>query len=72
MTLDLSKLYSTIGDVRKNLGAESESDTSFDRGIASFTPKEYVARWSAWHLGTGDWGRIMYELTHTADDAEIS
>ena len=45
--------------VRQNMGAESETDTSYDKSIENLSIDDLVARYCAWHLGCKEWG---YEI----------
>lgn len=47
--------------VRKRLGAESDTDTSWDEQIKHMIPKELMARWSGWKLGDEYWARHIIE-----------
>ena len=42
--------------VRQRIGAEDEHDTTHDSKITEMSPKELIAKWSGWTLGTDSWG----------------
>jgi hypothetical protein len=44
---------------------------SSDSFIASLPPREFIGRYSAWHLGTPAWGHGFYDLAHSLDAARI-
>jgi hypothetical protein len=69
--LDLTKIpWPAIHAVRQNMGLEP-TDTSSDSFIASLPPREFIGRYSAWHLGTPAWGHGFYDLAHSLDAARI-
>lgn len=47
--------------VRQRLGAKDELDTSEDERIKTLSPKELIAKFTGWHLGDEDWGRIIID-----------
>lgn len=49
--------------VRKNQGAKSHDDDTYDNYINEMTNSELVEEWCNWHLGNGSlWTTMKYQL----------
>ena len=51
-----------LGAVRQRLGANDENDTSCDERISNMTPKQFVAYYSGWILGSEEWANEFIDL----------
>lgn len=68
--LKLDRLYG-LGFVRQRFGADTGTDTSFDKDIEELTPEEYVKEYCGWRLGDGEWGSIIIEIYESAKRNEV-
>lgn len=57
-TEKLNKL-GMLGAVRQRLGAENETDESFDATINRMSNSSLVENWCGWYLGDGSWWSDM-------------
>lgn len=57
-----------LGDVRQNMGANNENDTSFDEQINTLNNKQLISRYCAWHLGDGSWWLDFISLYEDLND----
>lgn len=61
--MDINKISpSKPGDIRQRLGAKDEKDTTFDDLIFEMSPKEVVAIWTGWVLGSNGWGHEIIDF----------
>lgn len=63
--IDIEKMELEMPDVlssvRQRLGAVHEQDTSYDNQISKMEPKEIIAKYCAWRLGTEEWWLMFLE-----------
>lgn len=65
----LRKLH-VLGDIRRRLGAEYESDTQYDYEINNMSADELTAEWAGWKIGDNEWWKILKRIYDTLNEKE--